>query len=216
MKTPITGLPRLHLMTLAYRAVPHSPGKPIHGGKFGGRFLLTRGRQSMSGLVPASCYVIDAETDVAVGIGADEAKALADARSSLDVYRPADVAAFIKQKEVEWYAARPKEPSIPKRRRAIFDASKGKCHYCETPLAFEGAWHVEHRKPKSRGGSDESANLAAACGLCNLRKKDKTEAEFCEQFGLVLKADSAAQELDDGADYFQAQGSLAAARINAA
>lgn len=182
----VSGLPRLHLMTLAHAAVCSGVGKPIHGGVFGGRFLMFRGRGSPSGLVKQSVYVVDSITSVTVGMGRQENLALADARQTLATYTPEAIAEFIKGKESEWRARdeRPRMPSIRSRRQAIFDSSKGQCHYCGTALTYDGCWHVEHRQPKSRGGSDESENLAAACGLCNLRKQNKTEAEFRAEFGL--------------------------------
>lgn len=186
----ISGLPRLHLMTLAYRCAGRGDSKPIHGGLFGGQFMLVRGRRSESGLVAASSYVVHSETAVAVGIGKEDAAALADARQTLAQYAPGAILEFIQGKEAEWQQRedRPRLPSISKRRREIFEASRGQCHYCDSPLTFDGAWHVEHRQPKSRGGSDASDNLAAACGLCNLRKMNKTEEEFCAEFGLRRRA----------------------------
>lgn len=182
----ISGLPRLHLMTLAYRCIPSSTGKPLHGGVFAGQYTLVRGNASPSGLVGSSSYVVHRETGMAVGAARDDATALADARLTLTTHQPADIAAYIERYDAERRERRerPRLPSIAKRRRAIFDASGGECHYCGSVLTFDGAWHVEHRQPKSRGGSDASENLAAACGLCNLRKKDKTEAEFRAEFGL--------------------------------
>jgi len=43
--------------------------------------------------------------------------------------------------------------------------------------ALQGAtFHVEHIKPRSRGGASHLDNLAWACPGCNLRKSDRTEA----------------------------------------
>lgn len=50
------------------------------------------------------------------------------------------------------------------------------CAYCEIPLF--GEFHVDHMTPLSRGGSDDSMNLAIACADCNLRKGNKTAVEF--------------------------------------
>lgn len=71
-----------------------------------------------------------------------------------------------------------KQQKVGRRRMAIFRKSEGKCHYCETQLELRGSWHVEHRMPKTLGGSDEPVNLVAACAPCNLQKNDKTDVEF--------------------------------------
>jgi 5-methylcytosine-specific restriction endonuclease McrA len=39
------------------------------------------------------------------------------------------------------------------------------CHWCG-----EYATHADHVMPKSRGGSDDPANLVASCAACNLRR----------------------------------------------
>lgn len=52
-----------------------------------------------------------------------------------------------------------------------------RCYLCRVPLT-SATLHMEHRKPLSRGGSHWPANLAPACGACNLSKNNKTEAEF--------------------------------------
>jgi hypothetical protein len=52
-----------------------------------------------------------------------------------------------------------------------------RCEYCRAPEgAFNFAFEVEHVVPTSRGGSDESSNLALACRACNVRKGNVTAA----------------------------------------
>lgn len=55
------------------------------------------------------------------------------------------------------------------------DFQGGKCYYCQQDLVSE---HIEHKIPISRGGTNWPANLALACQRCNLRKHNKTPAEF--------------------------------------
>lgn len=44
-----------------------------------------------------------------------------------------------------------------------------RCVYCgATP--GEAELHVDHRQPRSRGGSDHPTNLVTACRACNLSK----------------------------------------------
>lgn len=52
----------------------------------------------------------------------------------------------------------------------------GKCAYCGVLLGDD--FHVDHRMPVSRGGSDEIENLCCACPPCNLRKSTMTAEEF--------------------------------------
>lgn len=59
--------------------------------------------------------------------------------------------------------------------KALFEKQRGICHYCPTRLV---KYHVEHKTPLSRGGSNGSRNLALACAKCNLRKRTRTEREF--------------------------------------
>src|SRR3546814_13360528 len=53
---------------------------------------------------------------------------------------------------------------------AMLAAQKKKCWYCGTKLT---AYHVDHRIPLARGGSNGPANLVIACPACNLSKGAK-------------------------------------------
>jgi 5-methylcytosine-specific restriction endonuclease McrA len=56
------------------------------------------------------------------------------------------------------------------------------CFYCDVPFRGDGAGPdhrtVDHRVPKSRGGTDSLRNLVFACYACNQRKRDRPEDEF--------------------------------------
>lgn len=69
-------------------------------------------------------------------------------------------------------------PRIPRRRRAVFEASAGKCHYCGKVLDLTGKWHVEHKMPRALMGTNEPSNLVASCIPCNMKKRDRTDLEF--------------------------------------
>jgi hypothetical protein len=63
------------------------------------------------------------------------------------------------------------------KRVAVFEKSDGECGYCEKELSFgnrsrqgRGAWEVEHRVPRAKGGTDHLNNLVAACWPCNVTK----------------------------------------------
>src|SRR3546814_4901845 len=53
---------------------------------------------------------------------------------------------------------------------AMLAAQKKKCWYCGTKLT---AYHVDHRIPLARGGSNGPENLVIACPACNLSKGAK-------------------------------------------
>jgi len=76
--------------------------------------------------------------------------------------------------------------SIPRARMKVFNASHGKCHYCATELDLRGNWHLEHKTPRSRGGTDLPDNLVASCAPCNMKKGRRTHEEF--QVETTLKA----------------------------
>lgn len=54
------------------------------------------------------------------------------------------------------------------------------CGYCGSSLDADdvSSWQIDHVVPLSRGGSDSTENLVAACRSCNLRKGSKTVEEF--------------------------------------
>lgn len=62
----------------------------------------------------------------------------------------------------------------------VFAKSGGFCSYCGVLLNDNGVrkFHVDHKKPVSKGGSDSKKNLVAACASCNLRKNNKSSSEF--------------------------------------
>lgn len=59
-------------------------------------------------------------------------------------------------------------------------ASASNCFYCGVRFARAGPDHrtVDHRIPRSRGGTDGLANLVFACYSCNQRKRDRPEDDF--------------------------------------
>lgn len=70
-------------------------------------------------------------------------------------------------------------------------AQKGLCHYCRRPMAAAGsaearatpllAETVEHRHPRSRGGTDSWTNLVLACKECNGAKASMNEQAFLDR-----------------------------------
>lgn len=58
-------------------------------------------------------------------------------------------------------------------RAKILDRDHHSCWICQ-----DYADQVDHIQPRARGGSDDPSNLAAICGSCNRRKRDKPAAFF--------------------------------------
>lgn len=62
-------------------------------------------------------------------------------------------------------------------RSSALTSQGGCCKYCLQPLSRRAAT-VDHRFPRSKGGTDNKANLAAACYPCNVAKGSRSEAQF--------------------------------------
>lgn len=77
--------------------------------------------------------------------------------------------------------------SIPaKLRQEVIAAASARCEYCQTSSRITGTPLVmEHVLPKSLGGSDKRANLAASCYRCNEFKGVKTHVRDPESGQLV-------------------------------
>jgi 5-methylcytosine-specific restriction endonuclease McrA len=76
--------------------------------------------------------------------------------------------------------------TIPKStRRRIADRDGNTCRYCArgdgqyTPpeIAEDAVMSIDHVVPRSKGGSDDDANLVLACMACNRRKGERTPDE---------------------------------------
>jgi hypothetical protein len=71
------------------------------------------------------------------------------------------------------------EKKMPKR-ALVFKKNDGKCFYCNDQLEIDAEWHIEHKQPKSKGGSNELENLVPSCKYCNLKKHNKTAKQYLE------------------------------------
>lgn len=58
----------------------------------------------------------------------------------------------------------------------MYKQQKAKCWYCQKSI--EDGYHIEHRVPLSRGGSNNPSNIVLACPSCNLSKHDKLPHEW--------------------------------------
>jgi len=73
---------------------------------------------------------------------------------------------------------------------SVYDKNNGYCEYCGKKLAFtnygkygeKGAWHIEHSRPKVKGGTDYLRNLVPACIECNLDKSTLNGTYYKKKF----------------------------------
>jgi hypothetical protein len=78
--------------------------------------------------------------------------------------------------------------AIPKvLRDQIAERDKGRCSYCHlSQIGQSAVFHVNHVRPKSRGGETEESNLVLQCPYCSLHKSDKIAAIDSETSTEVL------------------------------
>jgi len=61
----------------------------------------------------------------------------------------------------------------------LLRSQKDLCWWCGKQLA--GKYHVDHRIPLSRGGSNNPENLCISCASCNHSKSDKLPSEWSDR-----------------------------------
>ncbi len=165
----------------------HVLQRPIYGGVFGedGGYSLASVPCVSRGLHATRYMVIQAKAGVVLSISEDKALALERARvrilaanDSHHLQPQSAVQGELWPEEALLTAPAPQTQYVSRRRKAIYDSSAGKCHYCGRALDLSGNWHVEHQLPRALGGGDDTLNLVAACVRCNLSKNDSTAIEF--------------------------------------
>ena len=80
--------------------------------------------------------------------------------------------------------------------KAIFQKSRGCCHFCGDPLIFEkydvgnekGSWNIDHVIQKSKGGLKGIDNCLPACVPCNRLRWNYTGEELREALFLGIIA----------------------------
>lgn len=167
--------------------------RPIYGGVFGedGSYALASMPCVSHGLYATKYMVVQPQAGVVLSVSEDKVQALALARQRLNAANDKHVMQVATALQGELWPEEPiltQAPAQPqyvsRRRRAIFEQSGGRCHYCCTPLDLTGKWHIEHQLPRALGGGDDALNLVAACVPCNLGKSDRTAIEFVARLRL--------------------------------
>jgi 5-methylcytosine-specific restriction endonuclease McrA len=72
------------------------------------------------------------------------------------------------------------------------------CAYCQTDIS--NGFHEDHRRPLSRGGSDDITNIALACATCNHKKWIRTDAEFMDYLIYGARSENMPQDWQDAID----------------
>lgn len=64
----------------------------------------------------------------------------------------------------------------------LFLSQNGLCKYCRVDLKEHG-YHIDHRIPLVKGGTNWPENLQLLCPRCNLKKKDKMPEQYEKEIG---------------------------------
>lgn len=96
----------------------------------------------------------------------------------LEKYRAMDKA---RRDAPEYHGRRRKRANVAgnftmKHVRAMMAAQGGRCIYCHADIMT--SYHVDHKKPIAKGGTNAPRNLQLTCPRCNLRKGAKSHGEF--------------------------------------
>ena len=71
------------------------------------------------------------------------------------------------------------------RREELYRNQRGLCMYCRTKLTSVAS-HIDHVTPVNQGGTNDRENLQLLCPGCNLRKSDRSDAEFRYRYRSLL------------------------------
>ena len=71
-------------------------------------------------------------------------------------------------------------------RRELWRSQRGLCVYCRARLGVGMPSHIDHVVPVAQGGFNQRDNLQLLCSACNLRKADRTDAEFRHRYRDLL------------------------------
>lgn len=66
----------------------------------------------------------------------------------------------------------------------LFESQKRKCAICQ--CSIKDGYHVDHKTPLSKGGSNSKENLQLTCNSCNCSKGNKDEIEFMQSRGFLF------------------------------
>ena len=85
----------------------------------------------------------------------------------------------------------------PQRRLAIYLRDGMACCWCGATVEDGEALTLDHLRPTSRGGSNDSANLVTACKRCNSARDNRSVREFAVAVAGYLNHDTNPQQIVD-------------------
>lgn len=104
--------------------------------------------------------------------------------------------------------------------QAIFEKTRGCCHFCGDPLDFAkydlrveneiGSWNIDHVVQKDKGGSKDLENCLPACVECNRLRWNRTGANLREALFLGIIS---IKEMERGSELGKLIGELKAKRL---
>lgn len=83
-----------------------------------------------------------------------------------------------------------------RKRRSIYEKTEGHCYLCGELVRYN-FFEVEHKKPLSKGGTDELDNLYCSCRKCNTIKRDICYEEFMEKISQIFMHQMKIQSRDN-------------------
>ena len=81
------------------------------------------------------------------------------------------------------YSPHSRKKDVSKIAKRLHSEQKGRCYYCRTPINKYN-YEIDHKIPRSRGGSNDDSNKCMACVSCNKNKNDLTAKEYSAELGL--------------------------------
>lgn len=60
--------------------------------------------------------------------------------------------------------------------RLAYESQKGACWWCGEKV--DDSYHIDHRVPLSKGGTNKPENICISCARCNLSKGSKLPHEW--------------------------------------
>lgn len=83
-----------------------------------------------------------------------------------------------------------------RKRQSIYEKTQGHCYLCGKAVKFN-SFEVEHKKPLSKGGTDDLSNLYCSCRQCNTIKRDICYEEFMEKISQIFMYQMQIQSRDN-------------------
>ena len=72
-------------------------------------------------------------------------------------------------------------------KRKVFEKLKGRCAYCGNDITIDNMT-VDHKKPKSKGGSLSFSNCVPSCKRCNELKADGNIEDMKKKIEKTIKS----------------------------